>query len=973
MQSNQNRGYPIRISIATVVVVSMVTLALLIIGIGWSGARQSLLDAATKSAQDAGQLVTEKARRMLEPAQVTLRLLASTSLVEAKSLDERLERVRTMTDILVSNSLVSSVFVGYGDGSFFLVRPLDQSSVRRRFNAPPKANFMVQSVQVRGGKKSGEFLFFNTERHLLERRPQADYLFDPRQRPWYKAASGSAEAIFTEPYVFFSTQQVGVTLSQSSLDGNATFGIDVVLDDLALSLSDLRITPNTQLALVNSKNQVLAYPAMNRVLAEVDGRFEFKTLSELEVPSLSALHSQHLAEGQAVPYTVDGVEWLGASLPFDVWPADGIRLLVAAPTDELLGDLKKKALHLALVVAAAALLLMPLGWFAGATIGHSLDRLSRLAKRISQFNFRSPAPRVSYVREVNALSSVMVDMGHTIETFLEISQTMAKEPKVERMLVQVLHQLVSATRCLGGAVYLKVEGKSPKSGNANGVLQQAAVDGVLVHHDDLTISYEAPSSSRAQGGEVASGVGELQMELRGRSGSLEGLLVLQYTNDEGHGDANFVEFVKKLSGMLAVSIETRQLIESQKILLDAVIKLMADAIDAKSPYTGGHCERVPHLAGMLIDRLTNEGEGPYAQFRMSEDERYEFHLGAWLHDCGKVTSPEHIIDKATKLETIYNRIHEVRMRFEVLLRDARLDYWEGLAAGGNQAQLQSVLDRRVRQLQDDFAFVARCNVGGESMDDVDVQRLESLSTTVWMRHFDNRIGLSADELRRIKNSLPEENLLPVQERLLADRPDHVVPWGARKPAVEKGDPKNRYGFDMQLPQQAQNLGEIYNLSIRRGTLTEEDRFKINDHIVQTLVMLRSLPWPAHLSRVPDIAATHHERLDGKGYPRRLGDAQLTIADRVMALADIFEALTAADRPYKAAKTLSESLRILALMARDQHVDPELFRYFLHSRLWLRFAEKFMLPAQIDAVDLAAIEKLLPSAPVAQSEPSGALA
>jgi hypothetical protein len=344
---------------------------------------------------------------------------------------------------------------------------------------------------------------------------------------------------------------------------------------------------------------------------------------------------------------------------------------------------------------------------------------------------------------------------------------------------------------------------------------------------------------------------------------------------------------------------------------------------------------------------------------MDEDERYEFHLGAWLHDCGKVTSPEHIIDKSTKLETIYNRIHEVRMRFEVLLRDAQLVFWQAVAAGGDRAALQAVLDAKTQQLQDDFAFVARCNVGGEFMADADVQRLEALALTGWTRHFDNRIGLSAEELLRVQSASPQARPLPVAEQLLADRPDHVVPWGARRPPVEKGDPKNRYGFDMQLPRHAQHMGEIYNLCIRRGTLTEEDRFKINDHIVQTLIMLRSLPWPAHLARVPDIAATHHEKLDGKGYPRKLMAQQLTVADRVMALADVFEALTAADRPYKAPKTLTESLRIMAFMAKDQHIDPELFRYFLHSGLWLDFAQQFMHAAQIDPVDIATIEKLLP--------------
>jgi hypothetical protein len=367
------------------------------------------------------------------------------------------------------------------------------------------------------------------------------------------------------------------------------------------------------------------------------------------------------------------------------------------------------------------------------------------------------------------------------------------------------------------------------------------------------------------------------------------------------------------------------------------------------------------MATMLVDRMSADASGPYANFSMTEDERYEFYLGAWLHDCGKVTSPEHIVDKATKLEVIYNRIHEVRARFEVLWRDADIAHLQRLLAGHSEADSLAQRDARQAQLRDDFAFVAQCNVGGEFMADEAVARLKDIANQTWLRHFDHRLGLAIEEARRLNEAEPEAPSLPVKEALLSDRPEHVVPWGARKPPVEKDNPANKYGFDMVLPASQQNMGELYNLSIRRGTLTDEDRFKINDHIVQTLVMLKGLPWPQQLARVPEIAATHHEKMDGKGYPRKLRAEQLTVADRVMALADIFEALTAADRPYKSPKTLTESLRIMAFMCKDKHLDPELFRYFLHSGLWRNFADRFMQASQIDVVDVAAIEKLLPTA------------
>jgi len=405
--------------------------------------------------------------------------------------------------------------------------------------------------------------------------------------------------------------------------------------------------------------------------------------------------------------------------------------------------------------------------------------------------------------------------------------------------------------------------------------------------------------------------------------------------------------------MLAVAIETRQLLESQRRLFDAIIQLMADAIDAKSPYTGGHCERVPQMAIEFADRLHAASDGPYANFRMNENERYAFHLGAWLHDCGKVTSPEHIVDKATKLEVIRSRIHEVRLRFEILWRDAEL-------AAARGALSAEQLRARQLQLHDDFAFVANCNLGGEFLSDESIAKLQSIGAQGWQRHFDDRLGLSAAELRQLDALRPKAPALPAMEALLADLPEHRIPWGDDRPAVEAGDPRNKYGFDMKLPPYQQNLGELHNLCIRRGTLTDEDRFKINDHMVQTYIMLKGLPWPAGLEQVPELAATHHERLDGKGYPRRIPGERLGVLDRVMAICDVFEALTAADRPYKPPKTLSETLRIMAFMCKEQHLDAELFRYFLRARLWENFATRFMKPAQQDAVDMEALEALLPT-------------
>jgi hypothetical protein len=233
-------------------------------------------------------------------------------------------------------------------------------------------------------------------------------------------------------------------------------------------------------------------------------------------------------------------------------------------------------------------------------------------------------------------------------------------------------------------------------------------------------------------------------------------------------------------------------------------------------------------------------------------------------------------------------------------------------------------------------------VGSEFMSDQKMERLREIAKYAWLRTLDDRVGLSRDELSRYTEPpLP----LPVQEFLLADKPEHRI----ARPVSEQMPESSRWGFAMSVPELLYNHGELHNLSIRRGTLTEEERYKINQHIVLTITMLDALPLPRHLRGVPEIAGGHHEKLDGTGYPRRLNAGQLCPEARMMAIADIFEALTAADRPYKSGKTLPEALSIMAKMCREQHLDPDLFALFLRSGVYREYAEKYLSAEQLAVV------------------------
>lgn len=940
---NTRRGISLQWLVALAIVLGMLLLGAALAWQGYRGIRQTLVAAAGDSAQQIGKTIDERARRLLDPAHSSIRLLAFNP--TAQSLAQRLERLPQLVEAMDANRMLSAAYMGYPNGEFLLVRRLRDPQLLQRFAAPPGTAFLVQSVSREGGTVQGEWRFYDRALNLLQTQAKPEYRYDPRMRPWFAEASAQATTVLTRPYVFFTTREIGVTMAQRSVDGGAVIGIDVSVNDLASETQDLRMTPGTEIAVVDDQGIVVAYPDLQRAIVHEGQAVRLSRVAELGIPSLEQLYADPSQGTQPQPYQVDGQTWYGIRLQLTSLAGRDLQVLIAVPGDELLAGARNVLFEQLLWTIALIAVLVVLGGLLGRRIGRPLRLLAEQVQGLAGFDFSHEVGVHSRVSEVRELSRVLSRMSGTIRSFQAITLTLSRERNLERMLDGVLTHLVEAAGVNAGVVYL--------FDAEHALLRLAAACRGEQYPGELAVDEDAQHNLAAA---VTQALGlherSLAVVLNDRSQALLGILVLQLDDEYVREQVGqpFRRFVEELSGVAAVAIETRQLAEAQQRLLDAMIKLLADAIDAKSPYTGGHCERVPQLAQMLLDQAVAADSGPYASFSMTEGERYEFRVAAWLHDCGKVTSPEYVVDKATKLETLYNRIHEVRMRFEVLWRDAELAYWQGLASGGDQQVLQASLARSQAQLQDDFAFVAQANIGGEFMQDADIERLQQIGQHRWQRHFDNRLGISRDEAERFAGVA--QPALPVDEPLLADRPEHRVPWGARKPPVAKDDPRNTWGFDMRLPAHASNFGELYNLAIRRGTLNDEERFKINEHIVQTIIMLSSLPFPRQLKRVPDIAGNHHEKMDGSGYPRRLGQRDLSIAERVMAIADIFEALTAADRPYKAPKTLSESVKILVFMARDGHIDGQLLQLFLSSGVYLQYAERFLLPEQIDEVDVA---------------------
>jgi len=387
----------------------------------------------------------------------------------------------------------------------------------------------------------------------------------------------------------------------------------------------------------------------------------------------------------------------------------------------------------------------------------------------------------------------------------------------------------------------------------------------------------------------------LTVPLKNHENEIIGVMQLINARDESGEvisfDHDMQEQVESLASQGAVALTNKKLVGELKTLFEAFIQLIATAIDKKSEYTGGHCSRVPVITMMLADEVAKGSSGKYKDFNMTEEERYELYIASWLHDCGKVATPPHIVDKGTKLETIFDRIELIRTRMEILKRDAEIEFLKR-HLNGSLPEFDKAYHESIKNIDDNIEFIESCNIGGEFMKPELQDKISSISK--------NRVVLNNNE-----------------QNILTD-------------------------------------DEVRNLNIAKGTLLPEEREIINDHISITIDMLEKLPYPKDLKNIPEFAGGHHEKMDGTGYPKGLKGDQMSTQAKIMAIADIYEALTAADRPYKEGKKLSQAMRIMGFMKNDYHIDEDLFEIFVKSGVYKTYADEYIAKTQIDSVDEEAV-------------------
>ncbi|WP_234497368.1 HD domain-containing phosphohydrolase [Vibrio maritimus] len=753
----------------------------------------------------------------------------------------------------------------------------------------------------------------------------------------------------SKPTKLANSTAMGVVISQVNQQG-LRVSVHVMLKDLHQSLQDTLTNESSIRVLYNDDGAVYAFSS--GLSSENNGDI-------LQIADINR---------DIVPHAIDrkkgGVElgrfefqkenWFGRIVTIKPMNSEHIHLLMATKASSIFDEgllIKQQTLYASLIVL---LLMLPCIYLVSRLISKPIVKATEKAKAIENFSFdTSPLPH-SYIKEIQELNHAQMSTQATISRFITLTDGIARQQDLDSMLELVCGNTAASVSADGVLLYLldvksdelvphvvqfnraqNVHAKSISTQDAARFIEHVFVNKqgqVFPLHELNHLQFEASLPEKSE---------VIYIPLKNREEVVIGALGLMF--EKGGAESiyrEYSDYLQTLLGYVSIAIETQQMLESQRALLDSFIQVFAGSLDKKSPYTGNHCQRVPVLTEWLTQAAHESTLEPFNDFHLNEKEWQELKMAAWLHDCGKITTPEHVVDKSTKLETIYDRIHEIRTRFEVIKRDKEIMLLKE-SFGELSQEAKRVLEELHTQIDDDFDFIASLNIGGEFVSDEDLKRLERIAKTRWIRTLSKRKGISWVERQRHQT----EEQLPQQETLLANMPEHLISWDT----PHQSDPR----FTMKPTQYKANQGEVYNLSTRRGTLTEEERFIINDHIIQTIQILESLPFPAHMQNVASIAGGHHEKMDGTGYPMGLKGEEMPLAARVMAIADVFEALTSADRPYKKAKTLSESLKIMSYMVKDNHLDESLFRLFLTSGVYLRFAREYMLEEQIDEVNIAA--------------------
>ncbi|EOD77994.1 hypothetical protein D515_03311 [Grimontia indica] len=960
------RRYTLQIHIAGIFFIVVSLLSVLLIVLSYQNSKELNQQLAIERTSQNAERIKLSFQNLTSPVITAMDALAASDFGHSLYASYDTEWLSSMNAIMERNPEVVAVYVGYPNESSAFIRSTKADFMKEQFSAPENSHIMVD-INNKTGNQIRTY-YDDTLKHI---RADTDRIkYKPTARPWYKAAPDDGSIYVTDPYFYMFIQRMGITLTRQFKDINGVLAVDITLDSLNKFLYSLVDTEETQLMLLDDNKSVFAHTGfLPESSSGVNQRMYLEAMSASPFNHLFKT-SDWYESNKTILH--QGENWSLNLVRISFGGERGLWLAKAVP-ERLLIQSAIEARNNQITISIFGLLIgTVMVLWASKRIANPLKLLVEETQKIRRLDFSSVSTPSSKIVEVRELSESVHMMSETIQNFLQTLHRVSNSSNFDSLMADI------ALHCqqTSGAEYVMLWTNSAEDREKLTLTAQYPHQTEGKQVDLQKLLADSPQMKKALQGQHFFSFKPCSTDIErrllpqslkhawlvplyNREKECVGYVFMGFDACPGNDQNDKLQFIRQFLGFASLIKENWDRVAAQKQLFKSFIEMMASAIDTKSPYTGGHCQRVPELTFMLAEAASND-EKRFPEFSLNDQSREALYFAAWLHDCGKVTTPEFVVDKATKLETIYNRIHEVRTRFEVLKRDAEITYWQKRLEGEKVEELDAWLTEEHETLDQEFAFVAKCNVGGEFMDASNIEKLEKIAQRTWMRTIDDVQGLSWEEEAR--RSARGSFLLPCKEQVLSDTVDQMIPWLPQQLKTFEN-----WEFKLPVPPLQYNRGELYNLSIQRGTLTDEERFIINDHIIQTINMLRKLPYPKHLKRVPEIAGGHHEKLDGKGYPYGLDESSLSVDARIMAVADIFEALTASDRPYKKAKTLSEALKILAFMAKDKHVDEQLFRLFIEEKIYLRYAEQFLPKEQHDEVNEDALLAIITPKPEKETE------
>ena len=988
--SKKNRGklsINFQISILIMILLVLITASVGFVLSGLSLNKQSGVVIAEKMFSTASDKILDNCEEKLEKTNEIGDILKNLSFFNAPIEGDGLDHpsLQFILSTLERNLYIYSIYSGEDNGNFFqVIHAADNESIRKVHDAPFGTIFIVRTITGINENRTQHWSFLDSDRHRISSRIEQTPDYNPSERPWFRISQEAPnEILLTAPYVFNSLKKPGLTTS-TAVNTGVSAGIDITLDGVKSLLEESSISGKTGILIRDQNNRVISANSYISSLLNLDEE-PLSTLSKQQLKQLEAIQNNSDLLFKEFPWKLNGV--------------DDYTLFICSPISDFAINQNEMQRNILLVSLLIFLVAIPFVIVISRSFSGFLKRLSDDAKRIQNFDYKGRLPEHSNIFEFNELRGAFGSMKETLsdrtealkdsreklEYIIELGIAMSVEKNPDKLFEMILKGAKHISHADGGSLYIKNDndildfqivlndtlnfeqgGTSgnpitlpgvamfDEAGNPNyhNVVSYACnkCETVVIDNAYEIKKFDLSGTRKFDEMNNYRSLSFLTIPLKLPGSDVLGAVQLLNCKDPETGetipfDTEIQRFVEALSAEAAAILQNRNLLRIQEQLFESLIQLIANAIDTKSPYTGGHCNRVPVLALQLAEAAEKSNEPGLSDFRFNDTEaKRAFRIGAWLHDAGKITTPEFVVDKSVKLETIYNRIHEIRTRFEVILRDIWLEEKNSILSGADKEEAGEIRRRKEEELYDDFKFIAQCNTGAYNPDPNWKDRLNEISKRSWLGYFDHTIGLSWEEEDALSTQyIPGK---PTENCLLSDKQEHIVHNFHDYSSLSED-----FNFNLDFPEHQYNRGELYNLSIERGTLTAEERFKITEHTIQTIVMLDKLPLPKNLSCITDYAGNHHETLNGTGYPRKLSDESISIPSRIITIADIFEALTASDRPYKKAKTLSQAVDIMADMQKQSHIDEKLFHLFLKSGVYLDYAKKYLKPEQIDEVDI----------------------